>query len=543
MKMYWLILVLCFAAAVIKAQPANQTRLFLKKLDAANEHIGYGNYHLALPILRELWDIDSASREVSWMTGLCLFNIKREAPESIEYFIKASVRFPEAYYYIGRLRHNESLFDKAMEAYNEYKNTASDPVVYHPDIDIQIEKSYTAKKMMRNPLPISVTVLNDDINTAYPDYAPLLNPDGNILYFTSRRKGSTGNLADPNNEFFEDIYSTRLNNGKWSKPENISTPLNTTTHDAAVTISKDGNTLYIFRTSSNLVGGDIWYSEYNNNQWQEPKLLDANINTSGGAETSISISPDGTTIFFSSNRPGGYGGKDIYRVTKMPDGKWSRAMNLGPVINTPFNEDGPFIHPDGHSFYFSSEGHDNMGGFDIFKSTMQDNGSFTAPVNVGYPINSVRDDIFYFVEHNGKKAYFSSNRFGGKGLMDIYQTDIADDEQKNLILLKGTVNTNEPEFMTLKATITIIDFITKDLQGIYKTNQNGKYLIVLVPHKKYKVITEAGGYYSHIDDIDLTEKLQIEDLFKTINLKKEIITPKEMPLDSLREGSENILPH
>jgi hypothetical protein len=509
-------------AGLISAQLSGQSRQFQKKLDAAGEQIGYGNYHLALPILRELWDIDSASREVNWMTGLCLFHVKRETPEAMSYFLKASIRFPEAYYYLGRLYHNSSNFDKALESFLEYKNTAPDPSLNQPDVDLQIEKAYTAKRLTRTPLPITVSVLNSQINTGYPDYAPLLTPDGNTLYFTSRRQGSTGDLRDPNNEYFEDIYKTTLSNSTWSAPENIGGPLNSATHDAAVTISKDGNTLYFFRTSPDLIGGDIWYSEFSNGKWLEPKKQEANINTPGGAETSITLSPEGNTIYFSSNRPGGFGGKDLYRVTKMPDGKWSRAMNLGPAVNTQWDEDGPFLHPDGQSFYFSSKGHENMGGYDIFKSTLRDDGTFTTPINVGFPINSSRDDIFYFVAHDGKKAYFSSNREGGKGLMDIYQTDVADDEQKNLILLKGTVTTNEPEFRTLKATITIIDFITKDLQGIYKTNQNGKYLIVLVPKKKYKVITEAEGYYTHVDDIDLTEKIQLEDLFKSINLKKEV---------------------
>ncbi len=528
----------CLAGSLI-CQPSQHSRLFLKKLDAAGEEISYGNYHNALPILRELWDIDSTSREVSWMTGVCLFYVKRETPEALDYFQKASIRFPESFYYIGRLYQNASLFDKALGAYLEYKNTAPDPAVSHPDIEVQIEKTYTAKKLIRNVLPVNVVMLNNDVNSAYPDYAPLLTPDGTVLYFTSRRIGSTGGLTDPYHEFFEDIYRTTFVDGVWGKPENIGSPLNSETHDAAVTISKDGSIIYIYRTSSDLASGDIYFSEFTNNAWSNPVKIDANINTPGGAETSISISPDGTTIYFSSNRPGGYGGKDLYRVTKMPDDKWSRAMNLGPAINTQYDEDGPFIHPDGHSFYFSSKSHENMGGFDIFKSSLREDGTLSAPVNVGYPINSVRDDIFYFVTHDGKKAFYSSNRDGGKGQMDIYQTDIADDEQKNLILLKGTVMTNDPEFKTIKATITIIDFMTKDLQGIYKTNTNGKYLIVLVPRKKYKIITEAEGYYSHIDDIDLTEKLQMDDLFKSISLKKEIVpdtTINEVQPEKLEEA-------
>ena len=543
MKSKLLILFLLCISGAIYCQPANKSRQFIKKAEAARAEIKNGNYQNALPILKELWEIDSSSGDVNWMTGLCIYNMKRESQESMPYFLRASIRFPESYYYLGRLYHNASLLDKALESYLEYKNSAPDPVLNNPDIDQQIEKSYTAKKMMRSPVPVAINLMNGEVNSVFSDYSPLLSPDGSVIYFTSRREGSTGSKKDINNEYFEDIYRTTFSSGKWSNPENIGLPVNTETHDAAVTISKDGSILYIYRTSPvNPAGGDIYLSEFTNNTWSEPVKLDANINTPGGAETSISISPDGNTIYFSSNRPGGFGGKDLYRVTRMPDNNWSRAMNLGPGINTAYDEDGPFIHPDGHSFYFSSAGHENMGGFDIFKSTLGEDGSLSAPVNIGYPVNSVRDDIFYFVTHDAKKAYFSSNREGGKGFMDIYQTDIADDEQKNLIMLKGTVTTNEPEFKSLKATITIIDIMTNDLQGIYKTGPNGKYLIVLVPRKKYKVIIEAKGYYSHIDDIDLTEKLQMDDLFKSINLKKEVkpgdLIPQEQPENTVPENNK-----
>lgn len=524
MNKKWLLIAVLLWAGIIQAQTVKHSRKFLKNLDAADVHVRYGNYHLALPVLQELWQQDSSSRDVNFLTGICIFNLKRESAEALPYFEKSVVYFPESNYYLGKLYHNASLFDKALEHYLEFRNTTENIRIPQTDVDLLIDKAQSAKRLVRDPLPVSVSALNNGINTAFSDYAPLISPDGSQLYFTSRRSGSTGNKTDANKEYFEDIYRCALTAGKWTSPVNLGMPPNSETHDAAVALSSDGNTMYFYRTSPDGLSGDIWISDYNNNNWLEAKKMEANINTIGGVETSISISPDGNTIYFSSNRTGGYGGKDLYRVTKMPDGKWSQAMNLGPRINTSQDEDSPFIHPDGRSFYFSSGGHENMGGFDIFKSYLDENGSFTSPVNVGYPINSVRDDIFYVVTHDGKRAFFSSNREGGPGSFDIYQTDIADDDQKNLIMLKGTVTTNEPEFKTLKATITIIDFMTKDLQGIYRTNSSGKYLIVLSPRKKYKVITEAEGYYSHIEEFDLTEKLQLDDLFKSINLKKDVTT-------------------
>ena len=194
-------------------------------------------------------------------------------------------------------------------------------------------------------------------------------------------------------------------------------------------------------------------------------------------------------------------------------------MNLGPIINTPYDEDAPFIHPDGITLYFSSKGHKNIGGYDIFKSTRNENGQWTSPENPGFPINSVMDDIYIVATFDGRQVYFSSNRDEGKGNMDIYKGEIID-PQTSQIILRGSIITNEPEFMLLKATITIIDFDTKELQGIYRTSKNGKYILVLLPRKKYKVLVESDGYYPYSTEIDMTTKLSLEDLFKTFSLKK-----------------------
>jgi len=519
-----ILLVLSVFICTIKnadAQSRKNSRTFFKKLDLAHEELSYENYHRALPILRELWDIDTTNRDVAYMMGICIFNMKRESQESYSFFIKASSKFPHAYYFLGRLYHNNMLFDKALEAYLLFKNTENDPLFKQPDIDWLIRKSFTAKEFIRNTKPINVKLLDEGVNSNYPDYGPLLSPDGKTMYFTSRRIGSTGNLTDPNHEYFEDIYYSVLVNGTWQLPINIGQPINSNTHDAAVAISKDGKTLYFYRTNVELTGGDIYYSDLMEDKWTNPKKIDANINTPGGAETSISISPDGNTIYFSSNRPGGYGGKDLYRVTKMPDNTWSKAYNLGPNINTPYDEDGPFIHPDGKTLYFSSKGHHNMGGYDIFKTELNEDGIWSIAENLGYPINSVGDDVFFFVTHEGQKAYFSSNRPDSPGKIAIYQADIGLIVEPNYQIFKGTIITNDPEFRTLKSTITIIDTETNNIQGIYRTNNSGKYLLVLLPRKKYKLIIESEGYFSHIDEIDLTERLQLEDLFKSINLKKQ----------------------
>lgn len=501
------------------SQTFENNKLFNKKLESANMHYNDNNFHLALPIYNELHAMDSSNNEVCYKLGACLFKVRRQTLESLPLFEKSKNDYSEAYYYLGQIYHRKMMFDKALESYMEFKNNGEKPDISIEEVDYLMQKSVVAKEMILTKSNASVTNFNNGINTPYAEYVPLLNPEETKLYFTSRRKGSIGDLLDPYYEYFEDIYVSEKTGTTWNTPINIGAPLNTETHDACVTLSKDGQQLFTYRTSKDQITGHIFVSQNNDGKWSEPILFDAHINSENSAESSISIAPDQSTIYFSSNRIGGYGGKDIYRVTKMPDSTWSRPLNLGPTINTPYDEDAPFIHPDGITLYFSSKGNKNMGGYDIFKTTKNDNGQWSAAENLGFPINSVMDDIYFIATFDGRQIYFSSNRDEGKGNMDIYKGEIID-PQTSQIILKGTVTTNEPEFMPVKAVITIIDFDTKELQGIYRTGKNGRYILVVLPRKKYKVLIESEGYYPFSTEIDMTTKLSLDDLFKSISLKK-----------------------
>jgi len=510
-------IIIVFISNNLFCQNSQHSKSFDKKLELANAQFTDLNYHLALPIYNELLAIDSNCYEVCYKLGVCLFKVKRETLDCIPLFEKAKNDFIESDFYLGQLYHKIGKFNKALECYQELKNSGEKPDISIEDIDYYMQKTYTAKEMILTKSNSTVTNFNNGINTSYSEYVPLLNPEENKLYFTSRRIGSTGDVLDPYNEYFEDIYFAEKVDKTWNTPQNIGSPLNTSTHDACVALSKDGQQMFIYRTDPNLSSGHIYISQNNEGKWTEPKLFNANINSDGNLESSISIAPDQATIYFSSNRPGGYGGKDIYRVTKMPDSTWSLPLNLGPSINTPYDEDAPFIHPDGITLFFSSKGHKNMGGYDIFKSVKIDNG-WTEPENLGFPINSIADDIYFITTFDGRQVYFSSNREDGKGGMDIYKGEIID-PQTSQVIVRGTITTNEPEFMPVKSTITIIDFETKELQGIYRTGKNGKYILVLLPRKKYKVLIEADGYFPFSTEIDMTSKLSIDDLFKNINLK------------------------
>lgn len=502
----------------ISAYGQKHNKFYYSKLDKANKEFMYENFHIALPLYSELYALDSTNTEVAYKLGVCIFKVRRESQESYIYFDKAKNQFPCAYFYLGRLNHSLQKFDKALEYYQECRNNPENKDISNEDILFYMQKSLNAKEMQLIKSNATVNNMNNGINTPFAEYCPLLSPDENTIYFTSRRKGSTGGKFDINYEYYEDIYFAQKVNGIWSDVKNIGPPLNTNLHDATVSISKDGQQMYIFRTSPNLVSSMILVSNLVDGKWSDPKPVDFPVFEENSVVTSLTVSPDLNTIYFVSNREGGYGGKDIYRITRMPDSSWSKPMNLGPIINTPYDEESPFIHPDGVTLYFSSQGHKNMGGYDIFYTIKDDNGNWTAPENLGMPINSVMDDMYFIATFDGKNIYFSSNRDDGNGSMDIYKGEIID-PQTNRLILKGSIITNEPEFSLLKATITIIDFDTKELQGIYRTSKNGKYIMVLLPRKKYKMIVEADNYYPFSTEIDLKERLQFEDLFKTIILK------------------------
>ena len=326
----------------------------------------------------------------------------------------------------------------------------------------------------------------------------MVTPDNETLYFTSRRAGSTAQLKDPNGEFFEDIYRSVATEEGWSEVQNVGQPVNSETHDATVSISGDGNTMIIYRTNANLTGGDLYITQFKKGVWSTPKKLPSTIN-SDYQEASATLSPDKNTLYFSSNRPGGYGGKDLYRVRMLPNGQWSLPKNMGASINTAFDEDAPHMDIDGKTLYFASQGHATIGGYDLFRTQEIESDVWSTPENLGYPANTVDDDIFLSVDAGGRKGYFSSERPGGFGQQDLYQIDFIYRQQEQLVI-KG--ETRAVNGLSLPGVITVIDENSKEVQGIYRSNTStGKFILILHPMTEYKIVLEVEGYKPVSDDL------------------------------------------
>ena len=458
-----------------------------------------GDYYGALKIYEEIYTLDSLNHELNFNMGVCNYELK-DYHKAEDHFLKSSSTVSlELFRYKAAIAHINMKFKKATNYYNAYKLISGEKDLSNEEINRLIEKTKYAEIAIQNKRDVLVQNVGTVINTEYDEYVPLISADESQLFFTSRRPGSTGGMKDPNDRPFEDIYVSDKVNGSWQAPKQLRKGLNTATNDACVGLSADGQILFIFKTNDDLVSGDLYESRMGLDDWEDPVKLGSDIN-SEYIESSATITLDDKVLYFSSDRPGGYGGKDIYKVLRLPNGQWSKAVNLGPTINTPYDEDAPFIHSDKKTLYFSSKGHQNMGGYDIFKTEFE-NGAWTDPENLKYPINTVQDDIFFVLSANGKVGYYSSSREGGYGGQDIYRV-VLKDESARLKVLKAIIESKDDK-MPLPAKITLIENESKKVTGIYKSNSiTGKFILLVDPEKTYNIIIESKEHHSLTADLE-----------------------------------------
>ena len=353
---------------------------------------------------------------------------------AVKYFMRVYRQDPayrfDIEYLIGRSYQYGENFDKALEFYNLYKKKLSGKSNYQgkdkvdlATVDRAIFECENGKEFVSSPGNFSIVNIGREINSEYEDYAPVLNENEDEIVFTTRRREDNLNEnVFEDNKPYEDIFTAKKTGGVWSYAKNIGPVVNTAYHESSVALSADGNTLFIFNDEG---GGDIFYSERQPDGQFGPKIPLPGIINSSFEEKSISISKDEKTLYFSSNRPGGFGGLDIYKATKDSKGQWTNVRNLGPKINTEMDDDGLFIDYDDVTLFFSSKGRKGMGGYDVFKSTFDPNtNEWSEPVNLGYPINTPDDDIYFVITKDAKRAYYSSVREDGMGYTDIYMITI-----------------------------------------------------------------------------------------------------------------------
>lgn len=502
------ILLLCIFTGSLKAQLSSREnkKLFFK----ADKAFDYSDYLGALKMYEVLYNVDSTNGELNYKLGVCTYEIKKYRKNSKKYFSKVNTGdFPETNYYMGKLQHLDRNYEKAIACFTQYKYLETEGDHYKKELDDLIAKCNTAMLMESNTdKTLQIKNLGNSVNTEYAEYAPLIPAEGNFLIFTSRRKNPVWTQTDPLGDQYEDIYISKRNGEEWLQPVMFDTTINTSVHDACTGLSADGERLLIYRTSKDLRSGDIYESLFGSDKWGSPKMLGSIVNDPEFLETSACYSPDGSMIFFSSNREGGFGGKDLYSVKKLPNGTWGQPFNLGSSINTPYNEDAPFVHPAANVLYFSSEGHTNMGGYDIFKSSFDEAGVFQKPENMGSPVNTVDDDIFFVLSTDASTGYLSSEREGGYGSQDIYSVYFP---VNNVPLNVYNIHVFDESGAVINAVdIVLTDMVQKKIYGMYKSNtKTGKVMVISPPEASYRIAIQAEGHDPYISNVLLSQENEL----------------------------------
>lgn len=529
-----------------------------KSVKEANLRILEQNYNQALKSLKEAYQIDSLNANINYKIGLCYLQTSGEKDKALKYLEKASenvshnydptdakekVAPEQTYELLGiayRLRNQMNESNIFFAKYKELVGLKNKDI--SAELDYQLQINMNAVDMLLDQPKLKAVNIGDSINTMYPEYNPVLTSDGSTLYFTSRRTGGSSDEKTDDDVFFEDIYRCEKGkDGKWSHPVSLGYTVNTPRSEAVSGISHDSRELLLCHRVDEAdvndpMKADIYVSNWDGKGWASIVPLAAAINTKFN-ETFATLSRDANTLYFvSDKKPGTLGGKDIWMSNRLPDGSWGVATNLGPTINTPYDEESPFITADGKTLFFSSKGHKNMGGYDIFKSTKDLNGNWTEPENMRQPFNTTDDDMGYIQSSDGKYAYFSSPRKGGKGDNDIYTIKIEKPEDKSSVIL-GSVTfdgtTNVPDGVR----ITVSDKSSNGAdQDISPNKTTGTFIVIVQPGKNGKTFTlnfEAPGFQSKSITATVPPNTSYEEIEKELILKP-------VNLESKTSGTMNI---
>ena len=516
-----------------------------KLLVKAEEHFYDGDFKSALPLYRTLYSSNPRDPMANFALGVSYIHLAPNITEGINKdkaiphleFCRKEQYLVDVSYFLARAYHLTYQFKKAQFYYKEYLDSLPTHELYYlmpimskekqiADVRRKIEMCDNGIVLTSDTVSVVFENMGIKINSSFPDYAPAISADNEVLIFTSRmpRKDKTEKMTY-DYLYYEDVYISYNKKGVWMDAVLISDNINTKKHDASIGLSSDAQSLFTYYR------GDIYRSRLEGLTWGKPKKLGKEINTSAW-ETHISITSAQNTIYFVSDRKGGYGGRDIYKAKLMPDGEWGEVQNLGATINTKYDEEAPFIHPDDRHLYFSSKGHNSMGGFDIF-FTIRTDDSWSKPKNMGHPINTPDDDIYFTVSANGRNGYLSTIRDGGLGEKDLYIAYMPDTGEVPLVVIRGMIKGDNGK--PISAQFAVKDLKSGELVGIYSSNSaTGKYLLVFPPGRDYDLVISAENFVPHREQIHIPDQNRFYDLFQEIQLTSatgiDVITGRDTTL-------------
>ena len=494
-----------------------------KALKIYNEGLSayeYFDFKQAEHDFKEAIAIDKKFFEPYMMLGELLAKLKRYSESS--YYYRSAVKIDSLFYkpvYFS-LANSEMMYGDYSDAlihFNVYLNQKGMSEKNRLIAGRNVKNCEFALVAMKNPVPFNPINLGSSINTTDDEYWPSITADGQTLMFT--RQSAISVNPTPFEQAQEDFYISYFSDNRWQKAFNAGAPLNTIHNEGAQSLSSNGS--YMFFTACDRPDGlgscDIYFSAFVDGKWSQPYNLGPPVNTSYW-ETQPSISADGKTLYFSSSRPGGFGGKDLWFSTLNEKNSWMNPVNMGKTINTVGDEMSPFIHFDGKTLYFASDGRVGMGGFDIYITRMINDSTWTEPQNLGYPINTYNDEMGLIIESNGQKAYFSAIRDKANG-KDIFSFDLYEAVRPNPVsYLKGKVQDKETGRL-LRAEYELINLSTNKVTIKSSTDDAGKFLVCLPSGYNYGINVNKLGYLFYSENFILEgEHTVVEPFIKVINM-------------------------
>jgi tetratricopeptide (TPR) repeat protein len=496
--------------------------------EAAAEHFDHQNYVMALPIYLALVKKEVGNTEYNYRLGICYLKTNGHKTEAIKYleFVTKQAKYNnDAWLYLGQAYHYGMRFDEAIKAYETYKKKGDKDGILLADK--YIAQCKNAKILVANPLDVSFVNAGKEVNSEYPDYYPYVTSDESMMVFTSRRKGNVGaTQVEMDGYFASDIYLTKSVNGVFQKAKGAGPSVNGTYDERCTSLSADGKTMCVY-VDNITSAGDIYTTSFKTSFAKIEKLADNpkgdfdRIN--GGFETAGSYSPDGNMFFFTSFRDGGFGGTDIYMVKKLPgDFGWSLPVNLGANVNSIYNEDSPFMSPDGKTLYFACDGITSMGGFDLFVTVYNPaNNTWSTPRNVGYPVNTPGDDLSICFTENNRVAYISSDREGGIGDLDIWRIVFNEIQQNSFTVVTGKFRGVDSTADVSQYEIIVTRSGSDEDYGTYRTNPNTGLFVMALPPGKYILSVSAPGYKPFIETVNVFDIGPQGEMTKDILLVKQ----------------------
>jgi outer membrane protein OmpA-like peptidoglycan-associated protein len=486
----------------------------------ASEFINSGDYRDALLMLHTLEGRGYNTANINYKIAECLLNIPGQQTKSIPYLKNAAENISEHYQgnsldetyapekvllYLGIANRLNYDFDNAIASFNDYIRTLDDSDTENIRLtEYHIERCNNAREMIASPAVFSADTLSGIINTSFSSFNPLVTADEKEVFYMKQLK------------FYDAIMLAKRTDVGWNEPDNL-TPQVKSDGDHYVTgVSEDGTRLWL-NFYNPYKSGEIYATTSKNGEWAEMQKLNDTINTIFN-ETHAAVSPDGNILYFTSDRKGGYGGLDIYQAGKNESGDWDKPVNLGPLINTPYNEESPFISSDGDHLFFSSQGHYNMGGYDVFCSVKGSDGKWLPPVNIGFPLNTTGDDLFWFPVDTGNIGYAS--RFSPQSsVASIVRYVVKSFGNPSRYVVTGNIELKADKgFDPSSVRVAFINKPGEDTVASRFLNADGSF-IQKVPAGNYSIDFENGSQKLH------SKRLSIPDYFPQRNLVlHEIVT-------------------